>query len=119
MPPTSLPPEPTAGRGTMLMLASAGCFIANALVIRMLGARFAVDSWLLSSVRFVVGLALIVMLFPPGRVFQFNNLYRNPQLIIRGVLGGIGTARPCAGDWMSGHAVALDADQKLRARPDH
>jgi len=49
-----------------------------------------VDSWLLSSVRFVVGLALIVTLFPPGKVFQFNNLYRNPQLIVRGVIGGIG-----------------------------
>jgi drug/metabolite transporter (DMT)-like permease len=90
MPPTSLQAISTTGRGTKLMLASAGCFIANALVIRVLGARFAVDSWLLSSVRFVVGLALIVTLFPPGRVFQFNNLYRNPHLIIRGVLGGIG-----------------------------
>lgn len=90
MPPTSQPFASTAGRGTVLMVASAGCFIANALVIRVLGARFAVDSWLLSSVRFVVGLALIVMLFTPGRVFRFNNLYRNPRLIIRGVLGGIG-----------------------------
>ena len=76
--------------GTLLMIVSAGCFVANALVIRLLGTRFAVDSWLLSSVRFVVGLALIATLFPPGRVFQFNNLYRNPQLIVRGVIGGIG-----------------------------
>jgi drug/metabolite transporter (DMT)-like permease len=74
----------------MLMLASTACFVANALIIRLLGAQFAVDSWLLSSVRFVVGLALIVTLFAPGRVFQFNNLYRNPQLIVRGVIGGVG-----------------------------
>ena len=79
-----------ARHGTRLMLASAGCFVANALIIRLLGAHYAVDSWLLSSVRFVVGLALIVTLFPPGRVFQFNNLYRNPQLIVRGVIGGVG-----------------------------
>ena len=72
------------------MLASTGCFIANALIIRVLGTRYAVDSWLLSSVRFVVGLALIVTLFPPGRVFQFNNLVRNPRLMVRGIVGGIG-----------------------------
>ncbi|HUL52215.1 MAG TPA: DMT family transporter [Opitutaceae bacterium] len=85
-------PLPAANprHGTLLMLASAGCFVANALVIRLLGARYAVDSWLLSSVRFVVGLALIVALFPPGRVFKFSNLFRNPQLIVRGVIGGIG-----------------------------
>jgi drug/metabolite transporter (DMT)-like permease len=86
----SPPPAPNVRHGLLLMLASAGCFVANALVIRLLGARYDVDSWLLSSVRFVVGLALIVTLFPLGRVFQFNNLYRNPQLIVRGVIGGIG-----------------------------
>ena len=85
----SPPPAPNVRHGLMLMLASTGCFVANALVIRQLGARYAVDSWLLSSVRFVVGLALIVTLFTPGRVFQYNNLYRNPQLIVRGVIGGI------------------------------
>jgi drug/metabolite transporter (DMT)-like permease len=79
-----------ARHGVLLMLVSTVCFVANALVIRALGAHFAVDSWLLSSVRFVVGLILIVTLFPPGRVFQFNNLYRNPRLIVRGILGGIG-----------------------------
>lgn len=86
----SPPSASNARHGLLLMLASTGCFVANALIIRLLGARFAVDSWLLSSVRFVVGLALIVTLFPPGKVFQFNNLYRNPQLIVRGVIGGIG-----------------------------
>ena len=86
-PPTT---APNTRRGTILMLVSVVFFIANALIIRELGARYAVDSWLLSSVRFVVGLALIAALFPPGRVFRFNNLYRNPQLMVRGVLGGIG-----------------------------
>lgn len=83
-------PAPNVRHGLILMLASTGFFVANTLVIRLLGAHYAVDSWLLSSVRFVVGLALIVTLFPPGRVFQFNNLYRNPQLIVRGIIGGIG-----------------------------
>jgi len=88
---SSLPTAtPDVRHGVTLMLASVACFIANALIIRELGARYAVDSWLLSSVRFAVGLGLIVVLFPPGRVFQFNNLYRNPQLMVRGVVGGIG-----------------------------
>jgi drug/metabolite transporter (DMT)-like permease len=90
MNPSTPTSAPNVRHGLALMLASTGCFIANALVIRELGARYAVDSWLLSSVRFAVGLGLIVSLFPPGRVFQFNNLYRNPQLIVRGVVGGIG-----------------------------
>ena len=83
-------PAPNVRHGVTLMVLSTGFFVANALVIRLLGTRFAVDSWLLSAVRFVVGIALIVVLFRPGRVFQFNNLYRNPQLIVRGVVGGIG-----------------------------
>ncbi len=73
-----------------LMLVSAGCFVANALVIRQLGDRFAVDSWLLSTVRFVVGLAVILAFFRSGERFRFSHLYRNPQLITRGVIGGVG-----------------------------
>ena len=72
------------------MLGSTGGFIANALIIRELGDRFAVDSWLLSTVRFVVGLALIVAFFRTGGRFRFRNLYRNWQLVVRGVLGGVG-----------------------------
>ena len=51
--------------------------------------RFGVDSWLLSTVRFVVGLALIVAFFRTGGRFRFRNLYRNWQLVVRGVLGGV------------------------------
>ncbi len=90
MNPFASPSAPNVRHGLALMLASTGCFIGNALIIRELGARYAVDSWLLSSVRFAVGLGLIVTLFPPGRVFQFTNLYRNPQLMVRGIVGGIG-----------------------------
>ena len=89
--PTALPAQPpNARRGVTLMLVSVACFVANALIVRELGARYGVDSWLLSSVRFVVGLALIAALFQSGRVFRFDALYRNPQLMVRGVLGGVG-----------------------------
>ena len=72
------------------MLASVVCFVANALIIRVVGGRFAVDPWLLSSVRFVVGLAMIASLFPSGAAFRSGNLYRNPRLVLRGIVGGIG-----------------------------
>jgi drug/metabolite transporter (DMT)-like permease len=81
---------PNARRGLRLMLGSTGGFIANALIIRELGARFDVDSWLLSTVRFAVGMAVIFLFFRSGGRFQFRHLYRHPGLIVRGVVGGIG-----------------------------
>jgi drug/metabolite transporter (DMT)-like permease len=86
------PPSPSASvrRGFALMLGSTGAFVANALLIRALGAAYAVDSWLLSTVRFVVGLAVLVALFRTGGRFRFGHLYRNPRLVVRGIVGGIG-----------------------------
>jgi drug/metabolite transporter (DMT)-like permease len=72
------------------MLGSTGGFIANALIIRELGARFAVDSWLLSTVRFAVGLAVIFLFFRSGGRFQFRHLYRRPGLVVRGAVGALG-----------------------------
>jgi drug/metabolite transporter (DMT)-like permease len=85
-----VPHPPNVRRGLLLMLGSTGGFIANALIIRELGARFAVDSWLLSTVRFAVGLAVIFLFFRSGGRFQFRHLYRNPGLVVRGAVGGIG-----------------------------
>jgi drug/metabolite transporter (DMT)-like permease len=73
------------------MLLSALCFVANALIIRALGAVQAVDVWLLACVRFVVGLGLIMAVFRVGpEAFQPRNLYRHRRLIWRGVVGGLG-----------------------------
>jgi drug/metabolite transporter (DMT)-like permease len=75
----------------MLMLVSALCFTANALLIRALGAVQAVDVWLLASVRFIVGLALIMAIYRVGSdAFQPRNVYRNRRLISRGVIGSLG-----------------------------
>ena len=78
-------------RGVLLMLVSALCFTANALLIRALGAVQAVDVWLLASVRFVVGLGLILAIYrvAPGE-FEPLRLWRNRRLISRGVVGSLG-----------------------------
>lgn len=73
------------------MLLSAACFTANALIIRALGAVQSVDVWLLTCVRFVVGLGLILASFRIGpEAFQPRHLLRHRRLIVRGLLGGAG-----------------------------
>lgn len=88
----SAPSAPaTHARGVQLMLLSAACFTANALIIRALGTVQAVDVWLLTCVRFVVGLGLILTVFRIGPdAFQPHHLYRHQRLVVRGLLGGIG-----------------------------
>ena len=85
-----MPATASVRRGLGLMAGSAAAFVANALLIRALGAGFAVDSWLLSTVRFAVGLVVLLLFFRSGGRFRFGHLYRNPQLVLRGIVGGIG-----------------------------
>lgn len=72
------------------MLTSALCYTANALFIRALGTAQDVDVWLLSCVRFAVGMVLLLLVYRigPGG-FQPRHLYQNRRLIVRGVLGGL------------------------------
>ena len=78
-------------RGVQLMLLSAACFTANALIIRALGTIQAVDVWLLACVRFIIGLGLIMAVFRLGpEAFQPRNLYRHKRLIWRGIVGSLG-----------------------------
>ena len=90
-PPTSNHHSSHHARGVRFMLLSAGCFTANALIIRALGTVQAVDVWLLACVRFIVGLGLIMAVFRIGpEAFQPRNLYRHRRLIWRGLVGGLG-----------------------------
>jgi drug/metabolite transporter (DMT)-like permease len=76
--------------GVILMLILALCFTANALFIRALGTAQDVDVWLLSCVRFVVGLGLIWIVYPIGASgFQPKHLFQKRRLITRGILGGL------------------------------
>lgn len=75
-------------RGLALMVASAGCFAGNALLIRGLGRFLQVNVWLLTSIRFAIGLLVIAAIF--RRAFQPGHLLRNRKLIERGAVGGLG-----------------------------
>lgn len=73
------------------MLGSAVCFTANALLIRALGTVQSVDVWLLASVRFAIGLGLILTVYGVGPgAFQLRHLYQRRLLILRGSLGALG-----------------------------
>lgn len=75
-------------RGVALMLVSAAAFTANVLIIRALGQYHAVNVWLISCARFVVGLGIIYAFYP--REFAPRNLFTNRKLVERGLVGGLG-----------------------------
>lgn len=82
-------PSPRAhARGIALMIGSTACFTANTLLIRELGGFMAVNVWMLATVRFAVGLALVAAWY--GRRFQPSHLLHNPLLLGRGIVGGAG-----------------------------
>lgn len=77
-------------RGLALMLFSTACFIANILLIRAVGSIRTVDVWLVSCVRFVVGLALLATVC--RRQVRFPRVFANWKLAARGIIGGVGVA---------------------------
>lgn len=75
-------------RGVVLMLGSAACFTANVLLIRALGEIQTVNVWLVSTVRFVTGLALLLFFY--RRDLQLARLFTHPKLAVRGIVGSAG-----------------------------
>lgn len=75
-------------RALSLMLVSVAGFTANVLLVRALDNLHFANIWLVSCARFVVGLAVVAFVY--RREWQPWNLVRNPRLIERGLLGGIG-----------------------------
>lgn len=71
------------------MLLSTVGFTANILLIRAFGTLAGTNMWFLVCMRFLTGLVVISALY--HREFQPRNLFRNPRLIARGIIGGIGT----------------------------
>lgn len=71
-----------------LALVSAASFTANILIIRALGDYHAVNVWLISCARFVVGLGLIYAVY--HREFAPRHLFTRRKLIERGLVGGFG-----------------------------
>jgi drug/metabolite transporter (DMT)-like permease len=84
--PVTPPGQTHHARGVMLMVASTAFFTVHVLVIRALSQIEAVNVWLFSCVRFTVGLALIALVY--RREWRPTQLYRNPKLVSRGLVGG-------------------------------
>jgi drug/metabolite transporter (DMT)-like permease len=70
------------------MLLSATAFTANVLLVRALDNLHFANIWLVSCARFVVGLGVVSVVY--RREWQPHHLIRNPRLIERGLLGGVG-----------------------------
>jgi drug/metabolite transporter (DMT)-like permease len=83
-----LHPVSNHARGVALMIASAGCFTANVLLVRALGEVESVNVWLVSCVRFVAGMAVILAVYHDG--FEFTRLFTQSKLAARGIVGGLG-----------------------------
>jgi len=70
------------------MLASTACFTANVLLIRALGTSEQVNVWLVTCTRFVVGLAILLVVSP--RELAWRRLFTHGKLAGRGIVGGLG-----------------------------
>jgi drug/metabolite transporter (DMT)-like permease len=70
------------------MLLSAAAFTANVLLVRALNDLHFANIWLVSCARFVVGLAVVAVVY--RRDWQPLHLVRSGKLVQRGLLGGIG-----------------------------
>jgi drug/metabolite transporter (DMT)-like permease len=76
----------THARGVGLMLVSAALFASSVLLIRAVGRAESVNVWLISAVRFIVGLGLCFTVY--HREFRPVRVFRQRLLIERGLLGG-------------------------------
>ena len=87
---TSPPATTRSHRASLLMmLGSAACFITNVLLIRALGSFSNASLWVVTSARFLVGLAIVCTLY--RHEFKPTHLFTNRKLIERGLLGGLCT----------------------------
>lgn len=75
-------------RGLALMLLAAACFITNVLLIRAVAQFHAINVWLVSTIRFAVGITVLLTVY--RRETQFNRLFKRSKLAGRGIAGGLG-----------------------------
>ena len=78
----------SARSGRRLMLFAAAFFVANVLIIRAFG-RGGTDVWMIAALRFASGLVLCLALH--RRELDPEALFTKPRLILRGLVGGLGT----------------------------
>ena len=79
-------------RSILLMLASVVLFATNTLLIRAVALHApAADGWVAMLFRGGVGLLVVFALFGFGRGLDVKRLFRGRQIVIRGIVGALGT----------------------------
>ncbi len=77
-------------RGIALGLLSTLCFTANILLIRAVGQFQAVNIWMVTCIRFAVGLAVLRLLY--GGDVGYARVFKRKNLVTRGIVGGLAVA---------------------------
>ncbi len=75
-------------KGILLMGCAIVAFTLSVLTLR--AASTTAGAWLAASMRFGIGLLIVTLVYLPKGHFKPAQLIRNPDLIMRGVLGGVG-----------------------------
>lgn len=86
-------PTATARRGVVVMVLSVAGFTVNTMLLRYLsGGERAISPELPLLFRALVGMVLVLVLFRGKRPTRVKPVFREPLLILRGVVGLLGTA---------------------------
>jgi drug/metabolite transporter (DMT)-like permease len=65
-------------------------FTAHSLLVKYLYQQGEINLWMLTGVRFTVGLTLTALIFSKGGRYQPAHFFSEPLLIVRGIFGGFG-----------------------------
>lgn len=75
-------------KGRLLMSGAVVAFTASVLLLR--STRLEGSIWMATCIRYGIGLAIVTIVYLPAGHFKPAQLIRNPDLIMRGVLGCMG-----------------------------
>ena len=78
----------TRTKGMLLMFGAVAAFTVSVLILRSAGIMGSI--WMATCMRYGVGLAIVSVIYLPKGHFRPLQLIRNPDLIMRGVLGCMG-----------------------------
>lgn len=78
----------TRSKGILLMFGAIAAFTVSVLMLRSAGITGSI--WMATCMRYGIGLAMVSVIYLPTGQFKPLQLIRNPDLIMRGVLGCMG-----------------------------
>lgn len=84
------PIAPQSTHGVFWMLGSVLLFTSNTLLMRAISDEPAVNGWVMSLYRAVIGILFVYLCFGRAGKLDLAALVRNPWLIARGLVGGLG-----------------------------